>query len=252
MPGATSSAAVNELLDEILVAAGGLERWSTVTTLAASGRISGLLSSRFPGNRLADFTMRVKVSEQHTVITGFPRDDQQGVFEHGNVRIETRNGELVDSRDDPRTAFSGLTGIRRNLRWDPLDTAYFAGYAFWNYLTAPMLLNRKDLTITRGETWLEGDEEWRRLHVQFPTKLHTHSTRQTFYIDANGLIRRHDFTAEPVGRWARAAHYSTDHQNFEGIIVPTRRRIYPLGPRGRSLTRPTLLALDMDHLEIAT
>ncbi len=38
--------------------------------------------------------------------------------------------------------FTGSSGLRRNLRWDALDTAYFAGYALWNYLTTPIMLTR--------------------------------------------------------------------------------------------------------------
>jgi hypothetical protein len=32
--------------------------------------------------------------------------------------------------------------------------------------------------------------------------------------------------AEPFGAWARAANYSTGHQDFGGLVVPTRRRVY--------------------------
>ena len=41
------------LLDEVLTAHGGLERWRAVTALTAHGRFGGLLRSRFPENRMA-------------------------------------------------------------------------------------------------------------------------------------------------------------------------------------------------------
>jgi hypothetical protein len=65
------------------------------------------------------------------------------VFDRGDVRIETRDGELINARRNARAAFAGLSGLRRNLRWDALDAAYFAGYAWWNYLATPMLLTRE-------------------------------------------------------------------------------------------------------------
>jgi hypothetical protein len=210
------------LLDEVLTAHGGLERWRAVTALTAHGRFGGLLRSRFPGNRMA------------------------------NVRIETRDGELIDARRNARAAFDGLSGVRRNLRWDALDAAYFAGYAWWNYLSTPMLLTREGVTVAEGETWPEAGEQWRRLEVKFPPDMHTHSQRQTFYVDAAGLIRRHDYVAEPIGRWARAAHYCDDHRQFGGLAFPTRRRVRPRGTGGRSLPKPILVALDIDQIEIET
>lgn len=243
---------MNALLEEVLTAHGGLERWRAVTAIAARGTFGGLLRSRFPGNQLADVDVRVELAEQHTVIQGFPQADQRAVFDRGDVRIETRDGELIDARHNPRSAFSGFRALRRNLRWDGLDAAYFAGYALWNYLSTPLLLTRQGVTVTDGGAWLEAGEPWRRLEVRFDPDIHTHSGRQTFYVDARGLIRRHDYVAEPVGRWARAVHYCDAYRHFDGLALPTVRRVRPRGPRGRSLQHPVLVALDIEGIEIET
>lgn len=241
---------MNERLDDVLIAHGGVERWQSVSAITAQGRLDGLLPNRFPGNKLAKFTVQVQVAEQHTVLHDFPQAGKRAVFDRGEVRIETHDGEYLDTRADPRSAFSGLSGIRRNVHWDPLDTAYFAGYAFWNYLTAPLLLTRDDITVTEGEPWHESGQQWRRLQAMFPAQIDTHCQHQTFYVDADGLIRRHDFVAEPVGIWAKAALYCDQHREFDGLIFPTRRRVFPRSPSGRVLTRPTFLTLDFDEIEI--
>ncbi|MFJ7724412.1 hypothetical protein ACIQYM_41070, partial [Rhodococcus erythropolis] len=150
----------------------------------------------------------------------------------------------------PRPEFFGLSGVRRNLHWDALDTAYFAGYAFWNYLNAPLLLARDDITVTEAEPWQESGQQWRRLQATFAPEIDTHCRQQTFYVDNGGLIRRHDFVAEPVGSWAKAALYCDHHRQFDGLTFPTRRRVLPRGPGSRVLSRPTLLALDFDDIEI--
>ncbi|MEV6253202.1 hypothetical protein AB0L97_08085 [Nocardia sp. NPDC051911] len=240
------------LLDEVLTAHGGLERWRAVTALTAHGRFGGLLRSRFPGNRMAEVSVRVQLAHQRAVFRGFPRTDQQAVFDGGAVRIETRDGGLISARRNARAAFAGFSGLRRNLRWDALDAAYFAGYAFWNYLSTPLLLTREGVAITEGDTWQEAGQRWWRLEVDFPPDLHTHSRHQTFYIDAAGLIRRHDYIAHPIGRWAHAAHYCSDHQRFAGLVFPARRRVFPQGPGGRTLPHPILVALDIDNIEIET
>lgn len=240
---------MNELLDEVLAAHGGAARWRSATAITARGRLGGLLPTRFPGNELATFSVRVEVAEQRTVIRGFPRVGTRAVFDRGEVRIETDDGERLATRSDPRSAFSGLSGVRRNVRWDPLDTAYFAGYAFWNYLTAPLLLTRDGVEVREGEPRRARGESWRRLDVRFPPGLHTHCRQQTFHVDADGLLRRHDFVAEPVGRWAAAALRYDQHREFDGLLFATRRRVLPRGPGGRVLARPTLLALDLDEIE---
>jgi hypothetical protein len=241
---------MDELLDAVLTAHGGAERWRSVSGIRARGRVAGLLPKRFAGNKLAKFTFEVQVATQRAVIHGFPQAGKRAVFDQGNVRIETRDGEELDNRTDPRSGFFGLSGIRRNLHWDPLDVAYFAGYASWNYLTSPLLLTRDDVTVTEGEPWQEQGETWRRLNARFSNSLHTHCERQTFYVDSAGLIRRHDFVAEPVGSWASAALYCDQHRQFDGLHFPTRRRVLPRGPGGRAFPRPTLLALSFDEIEV--
>jgi hypothetical protein len=241
---------MNELLDKVLTAHGGAQRWRSVSAITARGRLDGLLPNRFPGNKLANFTVEVQVGEQHTTLCDFPQVGKRALFDRADVRIETHDGEQLDTRTDPRSAFFGLRGIRRNVHWDPLDVAYFAGYAFWNYLTAPLLLTRDDITVTEGETWQESAQQWRRLQAMFPPEVDTHCRLQTFYVDIGGLIRRHDFVAEPVGGWAKAALYCDQHRQFDGLIFPTRRRVFPRGFGGRVLSRPTLLALDFDEIEI--
>jgi hypothetical protein len=92
--------------------------------------------------------------------------------------------------------------------WDRLDILYFAAYAVWTYVSTPFLFAREDYQVVELDPWVENGEHWRRLAVTFPEHVHTHSREQVFYIDANdGLIRRHDYTAEPIGGWAKAAHY---------------------------------------------
>ena len=157
------------LLDQVLEAHGGLQRWREARTVHARVRTGGLLiRTRVPGNRLADSHLTVHVQEPRTVLDPFPRDGQRGVFERGAARIESRDGAVLSSRPDARAAFFGRSGLRRNLRWDALDSVYFAGYAMWNYLTAPYLLTREGVEVSEGGTWTEGAQTWRRLDASFP------------------------------------------------------------------------------------
>ncbi|MDR3661212.1 MAG: hypothetical protein P4L86_12625 [Mycobacterium sp.] len=241
---------MNALLDGVLAAHGGAQRWRSVSVITARGRTGGLLPARFPGNRLANFAVDVHIAERRTVLHDFPHIGQRAVFDRGDVRIDTYDGRLLDARSNARSEFFGLSGVRRNVRWDPLDLAYFAGYAFWNYLTAPLLLTFDGVAVTEGEPWTNSGIRWRRLHATFPAEIDTHCRQQTFYVADDGLIGRHDFVAGPVGRWAQAALYCDQHRPFDGLVFPTRRRVLPRGLGGRVSPRPTLLAIDFDDIAI--
>jgi hypothetical protein len=235
----------------VLEAHGRVERWSSAGGIRAHARTGGLLvRTRFPGNRLADYDLTVAVREPRAEFEPFPEAGRRAVFETEGVRVEDSSGDVLATRNRPRSAFTGLSGLRRNLRWDALDATYFGGYAMWNYLVTPYLLTRDGMAVREGEPWTEGGETWRRLEVDFPPDLDTHSPHQTFYIDGGGLIRRHDYTAEVIGRWARAAHYCTHHREFDGLVFPTRRRVLPRGIGGRALPGPTLVWIELDRVEV--
>ncbi len=239
------------LLDEVLDAHGGLERWLKVRTVHARVRTGGLLiQMRVPGNRFADYRITVHVQQPLTVFDPFPRDGQRGVFERGAARIEGHDGEVLSSRADARAAFFGRSGLRRNIRWDPLDSVYFAGYAMWNYLTFPYLLTREGVEVSEGDTWSDGAQTWRRLEASFPPNIDTHSPRQTFYVDAGGRLLRHDYVSEVIGRWARVAHHCADHIQAGGLLFPTRRWVHPLGPGNSSMPFPTLVSLQLTDLRV--
>ena len=228
---------------EVVEAHGGRERWESVRAIRGRVRTGGFLPrTRFPGNRLRDADLEVELAAVRAVGAPFPEAGHRGVFERGSVRIETDDGYVLASRSRPRDAFLGLSGLRRNLRWDALDTGYFAGYAWWNYLSFPLLLLREGVQVRLAGT--------RRLDVTFPPGVDTHSPRQSFHFDDELRLRRHDYTAEVVGSWARAAHLCERHTTVDGLLLPLRRRVYPAAPGGRRLPGPVLVALDLSEVRI--
>jgi hypothetical protein len=242
---------MSALLDEVLDAHGGLGRWRTAKTVHARVRAGGLLiRTRVPGNRFADYRITVHVQQARTVLDPFPCDGQRGVFESGAARIESHEGEVISSRANARAVFFGRSGLRRNIRWDPLDSVYFAGYAMWNYLTMPYVLTREGVEVGEGQTWQEGGETWRRLTASFPPGIDTHSRRQTFYFDAGGRLRRHDYVPDVIGRWARAAHYCADPVEAGGLAFSTRRWVLPIGPGNRPLPFPTLVSMQLTDVRV--
>ena len=218
------------LLDEALLAHGGREAWESATEVRARLHTGGLaIAMKGSGKPFEDYEARVSMHEPRTVIT--PYGDGRGVFEGDSVRLETPDGELVERRDDMRRRFPGM---RRRIRWDALDALYFAGYALWNYFTTPLILERAQCR-----------EDGRRIHATFPDDVPTHSRRQTFHFDDDGLLTRLDYTAEVFGKWARAKHVCTCHREFDGLVFPTVRRVTP-----RGVPRPILVWIDVDEVSV--
>jgi hypothetical protein len=219
-----------EVLLRAIEAHGGQERFEATERVSADLRASGLaFSLRFQRGAFARFTHTVSTKEPRAVLAPHPGQGKRGVLENGDVRIETDNGKVIEERKNARAAFGG----RRNLWWDDLDVTYFGGYAWWGYVVAPFIFTRPDFEVEEIEPWREDGESWRGLRVLFPDDLPAHSREQRYYFGDDGLLRRHDYTAEVFGSWAKAAHYCYDHRSFSGLVVPTRRRVMPRRRNGR-------------------
>ena len=86
--------------------------------------------------------------------------------------------------------------------------------------------------------------------MRYPPELPVHSREQVFHYDERGLLRRNDYTAEAFGGWARAAHYSYDHREFDGLVFPMRRRVHPRRGGGRPRRAITIIAIAMESVTV--
>ncbi len=55
------------------------------------------------------------------------------------------------------------------------ELAYFVGTAMWTYLTQPFTFTLPGFETSELGRWEEKGEQWRRLHVRWPSYLATHS-----------------------------------------------------------------------------
>ena len=238
------------LVSEAIAAHGGRERWHSSPELDVRVSADGLaLAAKFRRRALLDLEARVSTSQQRTIVTPYPRRGYRGIFERGAVRIESLDGQTVRSRSDPRAA---LRRPRRFFWWDDLDVLYFGASALWTYLAIPYIFTDPGFDVRAGNSWEEHGELWRTLAVTFPAEIHTHSGDQVFYIGDNGLIRRHDYTAEEFGQWAKSAHYWFDYHDFEGLVIPRKRRVLPRRKDRGSRGHPLLVWVDVNAVSRTT
>jgi hypothetical protein len=224
---------VSELLERAIEAHGGRDAWHGRTGFEIELNVGGaawpLRLRRAPGRLLG----RVRTAEPWTEFVDFPAPGSRGVFEGDNVRIEA-DGRVTDVRHDPRAAFKRL---RQHFRWDDLDFLYFSGYALWNYMAFPFMLERPGVELEERPD--------RVLAARFPDEFPTHSPEQLFYLDDAYRLVRHDYTALAFGGWAKGAHLTSQHAQLAGLTVPTRRRVYPRLPGGRVAPAPVIVAIDI-------
>ena len=236
---------MTDLLETVIDAHGGLERWNQLDSVSARLRQGGVLwQLKGQPGVLDDVFVRASLHEERASHHPFGAPDRRSLFTPHRVAIETTAGDVLEELDQPRTSFAGHT---LESQWTTLQLAYFVGTAMWTYLTQPFIFAMPGFETTELDPWREGDEEWRRLSVVWPSYLATHSTTQTLYFGGDGLIRRHDYDVAIQGGTG-GAHFMGGYTEVAGIVVPTSHRVFPRQPDGQALSEPLLVAIDLSEI----
>ena len=240
---------MSDLLELSVAAHGGLGRWHSHRTVSAELSVGGLLLDlKGQTGLFANAIYEADIHEQRATLGRFGAPDRQIRFTPDRLVLESDTGEVIEVRDNPRGAFAGHTN---ETPWDRLHAAHFHAYAVWTYLTQPFLYTYPGFTVDEVEPWKEDGEIWRRLKVTFPDNITSHTREQVSYFGPDGLLRRHDYAVDVLGG-ANGAHYIGDYRDHGGILVPHRRRVYPLGADNRKIPDPVLIAIDIGRLSFGS
>lgn len=238
---------MSDLLELAVTAHGGWDRWQKVKKLTAQVAIGGGLwhLKGWPG-ALADTSVSIDPHRQHAEYFPFTEVGRRSIFETERVAVVDVNGATVEERTSPRESFNGHTLATP---WDMHHLNYFSGYAMWTYLTTPFLFQFPGFQSEEIAPWNEDGDTWRRLKVIFPQDVHSHSTEQTFYFDATGILRRHDYSVDILGG-SSSANYATEPKEFGGIIFPTKRRVYAIGQDNKPLLDRVAVSIDFLNIDV--
>jgi hypothetical protein len=236
---------VSDLLDLAVAGHGGHGRWHSHRIVSAELSVGGLLLDlKGQTGLFAVAIYEADIQEQRATLGRFGAPDRHVRFTPDRLVLETDAGEVIEVRDNPREAFAGHTN---ETPWDRLHAAHFHGYAVWTYLTQPFLYTYPGFAVDEIEPWEEDGEIWRRLKVTFPDNIASHTREQVSYFGSDGLLRRHDYAVDVLGG-AKGAHYIGDYRDHDGILMPHRRRVYPLDADNRKIPAPVLIAIDIVRL----
>lgn len=241
---------MNDLLELVLDAHGGLGRWWDVSTLTATLAVGGPFWKLrgFP-DAFLEQTLTVSAHREYAFFTPWITAHRSLIFDTGPEQVTLRGarGHVIRSLVDPRPSYAGYDPWSP---WDALQVGYFLGYATWNYLTTPFLLTYPGVHAREISPRREDGQTWRRLLVTFPAAIATHSAEQIFYFGDHGLLRRVDYAFDISGG-ALIADYAEGYQSFDGFAFPTRRRIYDRNPDGTADQTVAQITLDIQGINVA-
>ncbi len=238
---------MNSMIDDILDAYGGPQRWADVAAISARKHFGGAIwDLKQVTGIVDDGDVSVWIHRQHTSLRPFTGADRSSDYTPSRVAIRHTDGRVIESMEDPRASFAGHT---LETPWNALQLAYFTGYAMWTYLAEPVNLTLPGVVVERGEDWTEGDQVWRRLHVTYPDTVATHSPRQVLYVDDRCLIRRRDYQVDIAGG-SPAAHYVSEFVCVDGIVVPARRMIYVRDEHNRPMPDQLVVSIELSDIRV--
>jgi hypothetical protein len=233
------------LLEKVLAAHGGLDNWKQLERVDFRLTLRGrALEVKQQPNGLRDVLVRVDAKRPRTLISPFPVTGSVGIFDRGRVRLESTDGAQVSELAEARKSFAGYES---QTPWSDSQFMYFIGYALHNYMTMPFLLATDGVECEEQDTHEENNETWRVLKVTFPAGMDVHCREQKFYFNESGYLVRNDYAPEVSGN--PAAHYSFDHQNFDGFVFPTHRRVVGRDQDGRThVSGPSIFRLEIESV----
>ena len=216
---------MSDLLEGVLAAHGGLDRWQAATQLTARIEVDGPFWDRrgWPEIRRPQL-MTMDTRRQRITLTPFSDGSLTALFSAWPARVEIRDGggAVVEASDDPLATYPPYTDT---VKWNRIQLAYFMGTANWNYMAEPFLFTYPGVTATEIDPWHEGGETWRRLAVTFPAELPNHNRSQTFYYGDDLLLRRMDYSPDVTGN-SQIAHYVAEPLTADGLVFYGRRSVH--------------------------
>jgi hypothetical protein len=238
---------MHPLVEKIINAHGGLQRWSSFSMLTAHLQQGGALwMLKGHAGRLDDTNVTVGLHEEWASHHPFGEEGLVSSFTPDLVQLKDAAGNVIESLHNPRASFAGHA---LDTPWSQIQLAYFAGIAMWTYLTIPFLLAAPGVQVEEVGPWQEKEETLTRLQVTFPPTIATHSTIQTIYVDAHGLLKRHDYDVEIAGN-TPGAHYIDRYVEVQGLKFPTIRRIFPRQPDGQAMAEPLVVSIDLSDIRL--
>ena len=236
---------MNELLSSVLEAHGGLAHRNSfnmvkaiVATRGSFWQLKGLMQDQDPCQ------VTVWLHQEHSILAPVSHSHLYADYMPSRIAILKDDGTVIAERDNPRASFAGHI---KPTWWDPLQLAYFEGYALWAYLNTPFLLAGAGVAVMEIDPWIDDGATWRVLRAQFFNAASTHSAIQEYFFDEDFMLRRHDYRLDIAGGFD-ATHLLFDYVEVEGIRIPSRCRAYTRAPNQHIILDPLMASIEISNV----
>ena len=137
------------LLQQVLSASGGSDRWRKIRGFTVHMTMAGLLvEEKYRANSLKEVVIEADILEHSVRIMGFDATNDHLFCDLSRVGIENENGQVIRVE---RRSFEDWRKRASNGSWDVLDLAQFCGYSVWTLVAIPYLLQTA-ASIREGES----------------------------------------------------------------------------------------------------
>lgn len=237
------------LLNRIYKAHGGLERWKQVESVQINLNIFGpILITRFKSPWLSNITATIFTEKPYVSFHNFPEQGMTSIFDGYDTYIYDTNDQIsAERRFSPHTRLHD----KPRLHWDHLDLVHSLGYGLWSTICSPFLLDNQHIELSQGEDLV--DSMGRRLatlNIHLPASMPCQSHHQVYYFNSQGLLERNDYQQTTFNPMGMTAHYFQQHKSIEGIVFPTRRKVFPRLWNGTALKAVKLMDAQIHTISI--
>ena len=239
---------MNKLIDRVISAHGGMERWQNFNQVTVHLHVDGhIWTIKRKAGVFTDGIFKGDTKQQKTSYSSLSEPFEQSHWEPKRLTLESKNLNEPEVVLDPRKSFEGDA---LETQWKDFQPHYFGNYAWWTYFTSPFTFKLPGYGSKELEPWQQDGETWSRLEVSFPDYIETHNAVQVFYFDKDYLLKRHDYAPDILGG-ITSSHYVWNYKDFDGIKMPTTRRIYLRNADGSYNAEPVMVSLDIIDVEFS-
>ena len=225
------------LRDEVFEAAGGV-RWSAMRHFTSHLMLDGSLVEPLGGpHSLKEIVAEGDLVSRSIRISGFSDAGAAWGFFPDFVTIQHDDGAFIGARRE---------AAPRPFRCpkDEAELVYMCGLSIWSCMTAPLTMLGDDVHAEELGAWSEHGETWWRLRVRAPEGALAYAREAVMYFGGDGLLRRTDFEIV-CGDTLRLVAYSSAHQSFSGLTMPTLHRTVRRAASGEALERKPVLDIEI-------
>jgi hypothetical protein len=224
------------LRDRVFEAAGGA-RWARLRHFVSHLMLDGALVEPLEGRHsLKEIVAEGDLARRSVRMSGFSDAGGAWGFHPDFVTIRHDDGAFIGARREaaPRPF--------RNPK-DEAELVYLCGLSIWSCMTAPLAV-LGDVDAEELGTWSEHGQTWWRLRVRAPEGALACASEAVMYFGDDGLLRRTDFDVV-CGETIRLVDYTSAHQSFCGLTVPTLHRTVRRTAPGAAADRKPVLDIEI-------